>query len=85
MAEIGVAAPRLDALIAGLAHVSRQKAVELLLSGAVKYNYLECAEKDQPVCAGDVFSVSRMGKYRVESIQVRGRKGRTYILLAKYK
>jgi len=85
MAEIGVTSPRLDALLAGLARISRQKAEQLLLSGAVRYNYQECTEKDHPVCEGDVFSVSKLGKYRVVGLQTRGKKGRTYVLLSKYR
>lgn len=83
--EIGVASPRLDALLTGLIHASRGRAEQLLLSGAVRYGYQECTQKDHPVGVGDTFSVRGVGKYRVLELNQRGKKGRTYILLGKYR
>ena len=55
---------RLDAVTAGLFHVSRTTAAELIRLGSVSLNYVPCLHTDAAIRDGDVISVRGRGKER---------------------
>lgn len=80
-----VQSPRLDAVAAGMFHVSRTGAAEAIAAGQVSLNYAECLKPDAPVNAGDVLSLRGKGKGRVLEIGGQSRKGRLFVKTGIYK
>ena len=70
---------RLDAITAGLFHVSRTIAVEQIRAGLVTLNYLPCLRPDAPIKEGDTLSLRGHGKGIVLEIGGQSRKGRLFI------
>lgn len=80
-----VKSSRLDAVAAGMFHVSRTVAAEAIAAGAVSLNYSECLKPDAPVSGGDVISLRGKGKGQVLEIGGRSRKGRLFVKTGIYK
>ncbi len=80
-----VSSPRIDAVIAELVNISRERAKTEIKSGNIRLNYTEVFENDIDVSAGDIISVRGSGKYRIENIGGITRKGRMRINALKYK
>ena len=77
-----VASARIDCVVAALCSLSREKAKELLSAGYVELNY-ECTERpDKEVCVPAIISARGYGKFMVESLSDKTKKGR-YKLVAK--
>ena len=70
---------RLDAVTAGLFHLSRTEAARRIEAGAVSLNYRECLKADCPVHEGDILSLRGAGKGRVVEIGGNSRKGRIFV------
>ena len=71
-----VASARLDCVVASLCALSREKARQTVLDGAVEMNYQICEQPDReikPVC---IISVRGYGKFRVLSVDEKTKKGR---------
>ena len=74
-----VQSPRLDAVLAGLFHLSRTQAAERVRAGDASLNYAECLRPDAEIRPGDVVSLRGHGKAAVRDIGGQSRKGRTYV------
>ena len=70
---------RLDAVTAGLFHVSRTTAAELIRLGSVSLNYVPCLHADAAIRDGDVISVRGKGKGTVTDTGGRSRKDRIFV------
>ncbi len=78
------ASMRLDC-IAGLAlGISRSKAAAVISSGAAEVNYRPVTDTSFILKEGDIFSVRKYGKFRIEEISGVSKKGRIHINVLKY-
>ena len=74
-----VASPRLDAVAAGMFHLSRTEAARRISLGLVSLNYETTDKADAAVGEGDVISLRGAGKGTVTGFGGNSRKGRLYI------
>ena len=79
-----VAALRLDAVASGGFRMSRGKAAELVASGRVQVNWLECTKPDRLLAEGDTVSARGVGKFKLTQVGGTTKKGRISILLERY-
>jgi RNA-binding protein YlmH len=77
--------PRLDAVAAGLFHLSRMETARQIALGLLSLNYSECLKPDAPVREGDVLSLRGAGKGRVREIGGSSRKGRLFVTAELYR
>lgn len=70
---------RLDAITAGLFHISRTAVVSQIQAGLVSLNHLPCLRTDAPIKAGDTISLRGHGKGTVLDVGGQSRKGRLFI------
>ena len=70
---------RLDAIVAGLFHLSRSEAARQIEAGLVSLNYEECLKTDHPGREGDILSLRGAGKGRIQGIGGNSRTGRTFV------
>lgn len=82
--DIIVSSMRLDCLIGELCSVSRTAASELICAGLVFVNGTETRKKDKTVIEGDIISVRKKGKYRVDLNCGTTKKGRIKLKVLKY-
>ena len=80
-----VMSARLDAVCAGLFHLSRTECARQIGAGNVSLNYAECLKADAPVKEGDVLSLRGAGKGSVREIGGSSRKGRVFVTAELYK
>lgn len=78
------ASPRADAIVGGLAGVSRADAKELCLAGKVEVCYVTCYEGSATVSEGDTISVRGVGKFIIDSFEGETRSGRMRVSVRKY-
>lgn len=79
-----VASARLDCVVAALCSVSREKAKELLKESLVELNY-ECVERpDREVVTPATVSVRGFGKFLVNSLSDKTKKGRYRLVAQKF-
>ena len=71
-----VAAPRLDAVVAALCALSREKGRVAVTSGLVELNFEREERPDKAVAAPALISVRGFGRFRVVSLSDKTRKGR---------
>ena len=74
-----VQSPRLDAVLAGLFHLSRTQAAERIRTGDASLNYAECLRPDAEIRPGDIVSLRGCGKAEIKDLGGQSRKGRTYL------
>lgn len=79
-----VASPRLDAVVAALCNLSREKASETVTSGLVELDFESEERPDRSVSASSVISVRGIGRFRVVSLGDKTRKGRYRLEAEKY-
>ena len=79
------ASNRIDALIAAVCGLSREKAANLVRSGAVVIGGVQCISPSENVDEGDAFSVKGYGKFILDSMGNPTKKGKNHILIKKYK
>ena len=79
-----VAAPRLDAVVAALCGLSREKARTAVTSGLVELDFETEERPDRIVCAPAILSVRGFGRYKVLSLSDKTRKGRYRLEAEKY-
>lgn len=79
-----VASPRLDCVVGGLLNLSREHAQSAVLSGAVELNYEPAVKTDLTVHSGDLLSVRGYGKFVIDSVEERNRRGRIRLLARRY-
>ncbi len=80
-----VSSPRLDAIVALSARVSRERACELIRAGAVELFYERADDVSVHVNEGDIFSISGHGKFRAVSLNGLTKKGRIPTVINRYK
>ena len=80
-----VMSPRLDAVAAGLFHLSRTECSRQIAMGALSLNYAECFKPDAAVREGDVLTLRGTGKGRIREIGGSSRKGRLFVTAELYK
>lgn len=79
-----VASARLDCVIAALLRCGRSQAEALLAEGRVRVNALACEKGTRQIRAGDTVSVRGYGKFAVDAVQDRTKKGRIVLRAKKY-
>ena len=79
-----VMSPRLDAVAAGLFHLSRTEVSRQIAAGILQLNYTECLKPDAPVKEGDVLALRGTGKGRIAEIGGSSRKGRVFVTAELY-
>lgn len=77
--SFSVMSMRLDAVAAGLFHLSRTEASRQIEAGALSLNYQECLKPDKLVQQGDVLSLRGSGKGKILGTGGTSRKGRTFV------
>lgn len=80
-----VASARLDCAVASLTNLAREKAQSLIRSGDVTLNYSEELQCDKMLASGDVISIRRYGKFRIESLVPKQKGTRLRLSAVKYK
>lgn len=80
-----IASARLDCIVAGLCGLSRDKAASAVNSGLVQLNYRECTSGSHEVKNSSVISVRGKGKFLIDSLDVKTKKGRLVLKARKYK
>ncbi len=79
-----VASMRLDCIVSELACKSRTYASELVEHGMVFIDGVQCVKKDKLVQSGDVISIRRVGKFKIDSIEGKTKKDRIKLKILKY-
>lgn len=82
--RLTVAALRLDCIVAAAARTSRSNAAELIRSGRVFLNWLECDSTSATVKPSDVFSIRGIGKFRLGEEVNQTKKGRLGICIERF-
>lgn len=79
-----ISAPRLDAIVASLARVSRERAKSIVQHGEVFLNFSKEQRPDRQVAAGDLLSITGCGKFRIDSVGDLTKKGRYRMAAQKF-
>lgn len=79
-----VATLRLDAVVAAGFSLARAKAAQLITTGRVSVNHLECGKTDRLVEEGDVLTCRGLGKCVLAQVGGQSRKGRVIVTLHRY-
>lgn len=79
-----VASERLDGVISSLLSLSRERAKEIVLDGAVEIDYEPCERPDKALVSPCVISIRGYGKFRINSLADRTKKGRIRLDADKY-
>lgn len=79
-----VASPRADGVIRTLCGISREDAVQLILSGSAELNYYPLTDTSAKLSAGDILSLRGYGKFIIDRAQDETAKGRIRVLARKY-
>ena len=83
--SFSVMSPRLDAVTAGLFHLSRTEAAKQIAAGNVSLNYGQCLKADCIVKEGDILSLKGKGKGSISGMGGTSRKGRLFVYGEIYK
>jgi len=75
---------RLDAVAAVGFSLSRGKAAELIASGRLQLNHVDCLKGDRTVAQGDVVTARGLGKFVLSEVGGQSKKGRTVITILRY-
>ena len=79
-----VASPRLDSILSSGLHLSRDKAAQLIRSGVVQVDHVDCTKPDRQLQPGALLSVRGYGRLRLEAVHEPTRKGRYPVVILKY-
>lgn len=79
-----VSSERLDCVVALLCSLSREKAKNGILGGAVQLNYTEVTSPDKEIKPNDIISIKGFGRFRIEDFTGRTRKDRLHLAAVKY-
>ena len=83
--SFSVMSMRLDAVTAGLFHLSRTEAAKQIAAGNVSLNYTQCLKADCAVKEGDILSLKGKGKGSISGMGGTSRKGRLFVYGEIYK
>ncbi len=81
--NVTVASMRLDCIVAAALRLSRTKVLELLASGRVSLNWIECKNPSAAVKEGDTLSIRGAGRFRVGEETRETKKGRLAVKIEK--
>lgn len=81
---LNVMSMRLDCIVSAVAAHSRTDAENIILSGNVRINGIENKKKDAQLKSGDILTIKRYGKYKIDSAVGTTKKGRIKLRLLKY-
>lgn len=76
---------RLDAVVAAVTGLSREKAKKLIVSGSVSLNHLECANVSKAVEEKDTLTIRGKGKFVIKSVLGETKKHRIRISIIHYR
>lgn len=79
-----VSSLRADCVAAALANLSRERAKELIISGAAELNYETITKPDITVEAGDILTIRGHGKFIIRNVDGTTRRGRLRMCADKY-
>lgn len=79
-----VSSMRLDAVVALLCRISREKAVQMLQSGQIQLNYTDALSKHTEVKPNDILTVRGYGKFIVTENIISTKKGRLHVTINQY-
>ena len=79
-----VSSLRLDCVVSELANKSRSSATQLVESGFVYVNSVQCQKKDKNISENDVISIRRVGKYKIGQVLGYTKKNRIKLNILKY-
>lgn len=79
-----VSSLRLDCVVSELANKSRSSATQLVESGLVFVNSVQCQKKDKIISENDVISVRRVGKFKIGQVLGYTKKNRIKLNILKY-
>ena len=74
-----IASARLDCIVSSLARCSRGAADELICAKTVVVNGVECTDSAKRISSGDVITIRRKGKFIIDSVSEKTKKGRTVL------
>ena len=80
-----VASLRLDSVLAAAFSLSRTKAAEAIAAGLVFVNAVQTEKPDQKLAVGDKLVLRGKGKVLLHDVTGESKKGRTHLLLRRYK
>ena len=83
-ASVTVASNRLDCVVAALIGVSRNKAAQIIEQSLVSVNSVVSEKTTLKVNDGDIISVRKKGKFKIESQGEKTRKDRIILKFKKY-
>ena len=81
---VTVSSMRLDCIVKEVVNTSREKSQQLIKDKQVKINYFECNIVDKKVMENDIMSVRKFGKFILESIIGKSRKGKYILQFKRY-
>lgn len=82
--EATVPALRADAVLAAMLRAPRARAAQLIAAGKVQVGHLPLRAAHERVFAGDIFTVSGVGRYCLQEIGGKSRKDRVFIRYFQY-
>ena len=80
-----VASLRLDAVVAAVTGLSREKTKQLICSGNVSLNFLPCDNVSKVIESGDSLSIRGKGKYKINGVLGETKKHRTRLSIIHYR
>lgn len=80
-----VSSMRLDCIVTLLTRMSREKAANLIRSGAVSVMFVPCEEISVEVKPGDKVSIRGFGRFLIDSVGGVSQKGRLHVLCKRFK
>ncbi len=83
--QFTVSSLRLDAVVAALTGLSREKTKGLILAGNVSRNYIECQNISQALCEQDILTVRGKGKFVINGVLGETKKHRIRISIIHYR
>jgi RNA-binding protein YlmH len=83
--SFSVMSMRLDAVAAGMFHLSRTEAAKQIAAGNVSLNYTQCLKTDCQIKDGDIISLKGHGKGTVSGTGGSSKKGRLFVYADIYK
>ncbi len=82
--NITVSSLRLDCIVCELVKKSRTASAEIIESGLVFVNGLQCQKKDKNINENDVISIRRIGKFKIGQLLGYTKKNRVKLNILKY-